>query len=196
MANEQVRLIDLIDDMSSGKDVFFRTVRFVKDVMTEKVKTLALNNTIAKCLEFMEQNQIRHVPIVDCPTGHEEKPCLVGIVSDRDIFRQISPYLGKIGETDSDSRMARQPLMQIISRKPEIVTPATSVASAIKLMIDNNIEMLPVMSNHDLVGIITTTDILMVFIRLDAILRLNSNEGKKKQRHFRSHRYFKQLKML
>ncbi len=182
MADEQVRLIDLIDDMSSGKDVFFHSVRFVKDVMTEKVKTLALNSTIAKCLEFMEQNQIRHIPIVDRPTGQEEKPCLVGIVSDRDIFRQVSPYLGKIGETDSDSRVARQPLMQIITRKPIIVSPETLVADAIKLMIDNYIDMLPVLSNQDLVGIITSTDILMVFIRLDTILRLNSNGEKKKRR--------------
>jgi len=179
---EQVRLIDLIDDMSCGKDVFFRSVRFVKDVMTEDVKTLALNDTIAKCLEFMEHNRIRHIPVVDRPTGQEEKPCLVGVVSDRDIFRQVSPYLGKIGETDSDSRVARQPLMQIVTREPIIVSPETPIADAIKLMIDNHIDMLPVLSNQDLVGIITSTDTLMVFIRIDTILRLNSKGRKKKQR--------------
>ena len=129
MANEQIRLIDLIDDMSSGKDVFFRSVRFVKDIMTKEVKSLTLDDTVGTCLKFMKENHLRHVPVVDSATGEEERACLIGIVSQRDVLRQVSPYLGKIGQIDTDLRAIRQPLCQIISRNPNSVLPESSPAS-------------------------------------------------------------------
>lgn len=181
MTNKQDRLIDLIDNMTSGKDIFFRWVHFVEDIMTKEVKALALDDTIKRCLEFMEENQIRHVPIVDSPTGQEEKPYLIGVVSDRDILRQVSPYLGKIGEADSDSMVTKQTLIQIITRNPITVSPETPITDAATIMIDNQINMLPILSDQNIVGIITSTDILMLFIRLDLILRLHP-EGEKKRR--------------
>ncbi len=183
--NEQVRVIDLIDGMFSGKDIFFRSVRFVKDAMTEDVRTLALDDTIETCLEFMEENQFRHALVVDSPTGQEETPYLVGIVSDKDILRQVSPYLGKIGETYSDLKVKKQPLMQIITRNPITVLPETPIADAITFMIDNHINMLPVLSDQGIVGIITSADILMLFIRsirLDRLSQLHLDDEKKKQR--------------
>ncbi len=81
MPEEQFRLVDLIDDLAAGKDVFFKLVNRVKDVMTKDVKTLTLDGTIEKCLKFMEENHVRHIPVVDSPTGNEESQCFVGIVS-------------------------------------------------------------------------------------------------------------------
>jgi acetoin utilization protein AcuB len=187
MVNEigQVRVVDLIDDMFSGKDVFFHSVRFVKDAMTENVRTLALDDTIETCLEIMKGNRVRHVPVVDSPTGQEKNPYLIGVVSDRDILRQVSPYLGKIGETYSDPKVIKQPLMQIITRNPITVSPETPITDAISLIIDNHINMLPVLSDKNLVGIITSADILMLFIRsirLDKLSQLHTDEGKKEQR--------------
>ncbi len=183
--NGQVRVIDLIDDMFSGKHNFFCSVRFVKDAMTENVRTLALDDTIGKCLEFMEQNKVRHVPVVDSPTGREKTPHLMGIVSDKDILRQLSPYLGKIGQTDSDARVIKQPLMKIITRNPITVSPQTPITDAITLMIEHHINILPAISDQAVVGIITSADILMLFIRsisLDRLSPLNPDEEKKNQR--------------
>ena len=75
MPKEEFRLIDLVDDLSAGKNVFFELVYRVKDVMTKNVKTLMMDGTIEKCLKFMEENHVRHIPIVDKPTGEEETPC-------------------------------------------------------------------------------------------------------------------------
>ena len=182
MTQEQSRLIDLLDDMSSGKDVFFRSIRFVKDVMTEDVKTLTLDDTIEKSLKFMRHNSVRHIPIVDSPTGEDEKQYLVGIVSQRDVFRQISPYLGKIGELNSDLRALKQPLVQIVTRNPKSVSPKTPIADAITIMIDNGIDMLPVLAGQNLAGIITTADILKLFVRLNTICQLCRKMGEKKQK--------------
>jgi len=87
MSNDRFRLIDLIDDMLSGKDVFSQFVRTVKDIMPNNVKTLTLDDTVGKALQFMKQSGIRHVCVVDIPLGEEKKPYFVGVISERDIFR-------------------------------------------------------------------------------------------------------------
>ena len=56
MVNRQFRLIDLIDDMCNGKDVFFQLVRDVKDMMTYDVRTLTLDDSIGMCLKIMKEN--------------------------------------------------------------------------------------------------------------------------------------------
>ncbi len=172
MANRQYRLIDLIDDMCDGKDVFFQSVRNVKDVMTYDVKTLTLEDTIETCLNIMKENKIRHVPVVDISTKGKGKQYFVGIISQRDVFRQISPYLGKVGEEDSDLKALKQPLAKIVSENPKSVSPETPIQDMISIMIDERIDSIPVLLDEDLVGIVTATDILKVFIRLDAIGRL------------------------
>ncbi|MHC4594147.1 MAG: CBS domain-containing protein [Planctomycetota bacterium] len=172
MENRQFRLIDLIDDMCDGKDVFFQFVRNVKDMMTYDVKVLALDDTIATCLKIMEENKIRHIPVVDTAAGEKGKQYFVGIISQRDVFRQISPYLGKVGEEDSDSKAIKQLLGQIVTRKPETVSPETKIQDMITIMVDNHIDAVPVVLDGDLVGIATATDVLKLFARLDTIVQL------------------------
>ena len=96
----------------------------------------------------------------------------MGIISQRDVFRQISPYLGKVGEEDSDLKALKQPLVKIVSENPKSVSPETPIQDMISIMIDERIDSIPVLLDEDLVGIVTATDILKVFIRLDAIGRL------------------------
>jgi len=179
-ANRQYRLIDLIDDMCDGKDVFFRSVRNVKDVMTYNVKMLTLDDTIETCLKTMKENKIRHVPVVDTAT-EEGKQYFVGIVSQRDVFRQISPYLGKVGEEDSDLKALKQLLGKIVTRKPKSVSPETPIQDMITIMFHDRIDSLPVLRDKDLMGIVTATDVLKLFVRLDAIGRLSREKAETEQ---------------
>ena len=103
MTKDQSKLIDIIDDMCETKDILFHMMRSVKDIMTYNVKTLTLDDTIETALEIMTENKIRHIPIVD-NAAKEGEPFFVGIVSQRDIFRQISPCMGKIPQADSDNK--------------------------------------------------------------------------------------------
>jgi len=172
MANRQFRLIDLIDDMRDGKDVLFQSVRYVKDMMTYDVKTLTLDDTIETCLKIMKANKIRHIPVVDIATEEKGKQYFVGIVSQRDVFRQISPYLGKVGEEDSDLKALKQPLAQIVTRKPKSVSPETKIQDMITIMVDNHVDSVPVLIDGNLVGIATAADTLKLFARLEAIGQL------------------------
>lgn len=175
------RLIDLIDDMCAGKDVFFRSVRVAEDIMTADAKTLTLDDTVEACLKCMKDNKVRHVPVMDVLEDEEGKPGktqFVGVVSERDMFRLLSPYLGKLGEDNSDSRALKLPLVQVLTRSPKSVSPKTPMPEMLASMIDGHIDMLPVLDEGELVGVATAGDITKLYVRLDAIRRLRAESAK------------------
>jgi len=182
MSNEPFRLIDLIDQMCDGKDVVFQSVRHAKDLMTRDVKTLTLDDTVETCLRIMDESKIRHVPVVDPTMGEKGKPYFVGIVSQRDVFRQVSPYLGKVGEEEADVKAIQQRLGKIVTRNPESVSPETSIKDLITLMVNEHIDSLPVVLDKNLVGIVTAADVLKFFVRLDAIRHLCPEKTDTQQR--------------
>lgn len=168
-AKSEFRFIDLIDDLCNGKDVFFRFVRTAQDIMAHGVETLTLDDTVEAALLFMKEKKVRHVPVMDLPVGDEEGAYFVGVISERDLFRQISPYVGKIGELDSDRSGLGKKLTDIVTRKPTGMSPETGLAEVIATMISNHTDMAPVLSKGALVGIITSEDIVKLYVRLDML---------------------------
>ncbi|MHC4394795.1 MAG: CBS domain-containing protein [Planctomycetota bacterium] len=182
MENKKVRLIDLIDDMCAGKDLFFRFVCVARDIMAKNLKTLTMDDSLEKCLKFMQDHKIRHVPIIDTAIKKHGKPRFVGVISDRDLIRQISPYVGKIGEQETDQKALRQCLGQLITGNPISISPETPIPEILTCLLDNHIDMVPVVSDGDLVSIVTATDIIKLFVRLDSIRQLSSKSSKSKTR--------------
>ena len=173
MSNDRFRLIDLIDDMRAGKDVFFQFVRVVRDLMPNNVKTLTLDDTVGKAFELMRQDGIRHFCVVDIPIGEEKKPYFVGVISERDVLRQISPNTIKDAAGKTNLKIQRQLLGQIVTRKPKTVSPETSIVKMLSVMLDNHVDMVPVLDGDDLVSVVTTVDIMRLIVRFDAICRLS-----------------------
>ena len=145
--------------------------------MTTNVRTLALDDTVEACLKCMKDNRVRHVPVMDMPTDDSEKPYFVGVVSERDIFRRISPYVGKLGQEDTDSTALQMPLVHVVTRNPRSASPGTPMPEMLVSMIDDHVDMLPVLENGDLVGVVTAGDITKLFVRLDAIRQLCTEPG-------------------
>jgi CBS domain-containing protein len=142
--------------------------------MPNNVKTLTLDDTVGDALEFMKQSDIRHVCVVDVPIGEEKKPFFVGVVSERDIFRQIPPNTGNDEGAKINKKVQRQLLGQVITRKPKTVSPETSIPNMLSVMLDNHVDMVPVIDGEDLVSIVTTSDVMKLIIRFDTINRLST----------------------
>lgn len=179
MENGQLKLIDVIEKMCSEKDVSFQPMRLARDIMNTDVKTLTLDHTISDCLKFMKGRRVRHVPVVDLPNEGETKPYFVGIVSERDVLRLNEPDVGVTGNQKKEKRSLRQLLVNIVARKPKSVSSQTPVQDVIMTMIRNHIDMVPVLDTDDLVGIITTTDLIKLFFRLDKAIHELCPELKK-----------------
>jgi CBS domain-containing protein len=108
--------------------------------------------------------------MVDIPCDDNAKPYFVGIISERDVLRLISPSVKTTSDQEIDKRALRQLLAQIVTRKPKTVSPDTPIAEVLTLLLDNHFDMLPVLDEADVVGIITTTDLLKIFLKLDKVV--------------------------
>ncbi|MHC4477017.1 MAG: CBS domain-containing protein [Planctomycetota bacterium] len=171
MENRQLQLIDVLEQMCFQKNIRLRPMRVARDIMNADVETLTLDHTVRHCLKVMERRRVRHVPVVDLPYAGEEAPYFVGLVSQRDVLRQSTADTEQGGKHKPGQQALRQLLVQIVARKPKSVSPQTPVQDVITTMTCHHIDMVPVLDGADLVGIVTTADLMRVFLKLDGLVR-------------------------
>ena len=113
----------------------------VKDVMTKTLIAIALGSPVAAAAGLMEENGIRHLPVVD------DMDTIVGIVSRRDFN-----LLEQLEEIPVE-RVMTSPIFYISQDVP--------LRSAILKMLDHKISSLIITGdNDDAAGIVTTEDLL------------------------------------
>ena len=166
METKPLALLDLIDERCAENDVVSQSPQVAADIMDKQVRTLTLDHTVSACIKLMKKLNVRHLPLMDISCDYE-KPYFVGIVSQRDVLRVISPSMKEKGCKEVDNRALRQLLAQIVTRKPETVSPDTPISQVLNILLDNHFDMLPVLDGADVIGVITTADILKIFLDLD-----------------------------
>ena len=175
----QLKLIDVIEEMCIQKNISLKPMHVARDVMNAKVRTLTLDDTVNRCLQFMENLRIRHVAVVDLPYEGEKKPYFIGIISQRDVLRMSAPDAKETAKQKVDRRALRQLLGNVVVRKPQSVSLQTPIQDVITTMTCNHIDIVPVLNDDDLVGLITTTDLMKIFFRLDKVTHQLCPELKK-----------------
>ncbi len=141
------------------------------DIMNTGVHSLNMGDTVKRCLEFMEHNSVRHAVIFQESEERGQESTFVGIVSQRDILRQTLPENKQKGNNKIDPHFLRQMLSLIVVRDPISVDPETDIPDIIETLTNNRISIVPVLNGPKLEGIITTTDILQIYQKLDRHLR-------------------------
>ena len=131
----------------------------VASIMTEKVLKVRMDDSIGTMWDIFENVEFHHLLVVE-----ERK--LVGILSDRDILRVISPFLHTLSEKDRDLTILNKKVHQIMTRKPITVGKNTSIEEASRLLLEKNISCLPVTSPEgEIDGIVTWKDILKFYLQ-------------------------------
>ena len=131
----------------------------VASIMTEKVLKVRMDDSIGTMREILENIEFHHLLVVE-----DRKP--VGIISDRDIFRVISPFLDTLSEHERDLIILNKKVHQIMTRTFITVDKDTSIETASSLLLENNISCLPVISpNGEIDGIVTWKDILRFYLQ-------------------------------
>ena len=167
MEKTQVGLFDLVHEIAASIEFELPAISLTTDVMTRKIKFLTLDHTVSNFLEFMKKNKVRHVAIFDPPTEPGAKPFFVGIISERDVLRYTQPDTAKSTKAAEYNKGMKKRLVQFVTRKPICVSPNTPIHKLISIMIQNHIDMIPVLDGTELVGIITTTDIIKLLVTFD-----------------------------
>jgi CBS domain-containing protein len=130
----------------------------VRDIMVKEVATLDVNDELSLANDIMRLGRIRHLPVVDSTR-------LVGIVSERDLFRSSLAQALGYGTQDTRDLMKTVRLKDIMVTGVITIPPDTEVCEATKIMIDEKIGCLPVVEDNRLVGLITETDILAQYVK-------------------------------
>ena len=116
-----------------------------QDLMTSPVCCILIDLTLAKAQEMMQQKRFRHLPVVT------QEGKLTGMLSDRDFIRIQK------GTTVVVS--------SLMSSKVLTATPETSLQLIAESLLEHQIGALPIVNqDHQVVGILTTTDILRAIV--------------------------------
>ena len=134
----------------------------VKDLMQKSVYTVDPDDLIDRVFFLIHYEKIRHLPVV-------EKERVVGIVTDRDLYKALGPKSNSKGVGSGKDKVSQHVIPRmvrnIMHRKVVTIEPEEYAGKAAFLMADRRIGALPVTQKGKLTGIITTTDILMAFAK-------------------------------
>jgi len=128
----------------------------VEKIMSSNLITLELDDDLNKAKDIFESKSIHHILVLD---NNE----LVGIVTDRDLYKHLSPAIGTSKETYSDTMLLQKKIHLIMSRNLITASADISLNEAVLLFHDNHISCLPVVNDDGQpVGIISWRDILKI----------------------------------
>lgn len=131
------------------------TALIVNDVMTHPIETISMDDSIETIQSIFETNQYHHLIV------HGDQNECVGVISDRDLLKNISPFIGKMGERTADRSLLNRRAHQIMTRQLIAVRSNTALRSAARVMLDHRISCLPVLDQHGkCTGIITLRDVV------------------------------------
>ena len=126
----------------------------VQSIMSAKVHTIKPDDTLQQVRQILSEVSYHHL-LVQCDGK------LVGLISDRDVLRNLSPFLGTEKESPQDKELLHIRVETIMSSELVTVDRETSVDCASILLLENNISCLPVVNDEsEIEGIITWKDIL------------------------------------
>ncbi|MDP1549278.1 MAG: CBS domain-containing protein [Nitrosomonas sp.] len=126
----------------------------VSELMSTKLITVELDDKLSVVKEIFESMKIHHLLVI-------ESKKVFGVVSDRDLYKALSPNIGTKTETFKDVATLNKRVHQIVSRNPIVLTPNATIAEAIDIFNTHTISCIPIV-DHEMkpLGIITIRSIL------------------------------------
>lgn len=130
------------------------TSRPVAEIMTRSLITVTPDTTIDRVHDLFEQHSFHHIPVV-------ERNVLVGIISKSD-YLKIRHMLATTwsGETICQDMYKDMCAGDIMSREPLKIESADTIGLAADIFKANALHALPVVDDGELVGIVTSHDLL------------------------------------
>jgi acetoin utilization protein AcuB len=130
----------------------------VQDIMQRGVIIVSPKQKLPELMHLLRRRGVRHLPVM-------EEGSLVGIISDRDLKGAVASLVAGQGGSHSKSPSPELMASDVMTRAVVTVAPMFSVEEAARLMVTKKISALPVTEGGRLVGIVTETDVLHLFIR-------------------------------
>lgn len=143
-------------------------VRTADMIMARNLVTMMAHQTLAEAIEVLQEHELRHVPIVD------EENHLIGIISDRDILRNL-PYVCRnhlqsstkfredLFRMEGSKAVLSQPIETLMTTKLVTIEQNCPLVEAALILMKKKFGVLPVVdSERKLQGIVSVVDLLSV----------------------------------
>ena len=150
----------------------------VKDVMTHDVIAVGPEVSLRDAAALLVTHRISGMPVVAGGT-------VVGVISKRDfLFKEQRPledsgWRARLVEpfaARKQPRLEARLVSDAMTAPAVTIGAATSVALAARRMLEAGVNRLPVVANGELVGIVTSSDLVRAFVRPDREIELEIKE--------------------
>ena len=134
---------------------------YVKDHMTANPITITPDTSVSKALDLMQKGEFHRLPVVD-GDGKLKGLITEGIVTDSTGSNKTSLSIYELNYL-----LSRMNVDEIMIRDVVTITADKFVEQAADMMLDNSINVLPVVDGENrVIGIITEKDIFRTFVEL------------------------------
>jgi acetoin utilization protein AcuB len=125
----------------------------LEKIMSRPVVTVELDDSLRAIKEILDAAPFHHLLV------HEDG-ILYGVITDRDLYKALSPNLGTPLESARDTATLNKRAHQIMTRKPWTLPRTADVFEAIHLFNHRGIACVPIVDEDKRIeGIVTTRDI-------------------------------------
>jgi CBS domain-containing protein len=128
--------------------------------MTVDPISVPTGTTLAAARARMQRDEVRHLLVLD-DDGH-----LAGIVTSGDVMEAWPSEYSGLEPAEVRELMARVSVDEIMATKVATIDPDATMSEAANLMFAQRIGALPVVEDHQVVGILTNSDILQGLVRV------------------------------
>ena len=126
----------------------------LNEIMSSSLITVEMDDPLKTIKEIFENAAIHHILVV-------ESHSLLGVISDRDFLKSITPSLGTIAETSNDITILNKKAHQIMSRQLVTLEPDASIKDAIDIFNQHNISCIPIVGkDKKIVCVVSWRDII------------------------------------
>lgn len=115
----------------------------LSSIMTKKVITAGPDDKLSVARDVFMKNRVHHLPIV---RGTQ----LVGILTTYDMFKLI----------DSGHDYDHVHIKEVMTKHVATLEPGDKIGSAAELFLENLFHAVPIVENGELVGIVTSFDVI------------------------------------
>ena len=131
----------------------------VGGIMTARVVSVEMDDRLEVVKKIFDTLKFHHLLVVD------DRGILKGVVSDRDLLKALSPYVGSAAENARDVATLNKRVHQIMSRDLVTLQPRASIPEAVKLFLEQRISCIPIVDGSlKPVGILSWRDVLKTLL--------------------------------
>jgi CBS domain-containing protein len=126
----------------------------VSDLMSRNILVGHVTNSFTHTLRIFAEMTFHHLPIVG------DKQEIIGMISSNDMLKSLALRLPMLKQSDDETLNMVFDIQELMTPDPQVISSEASVSEALSLFSKHHIHALPVVDKNELVGIITSNDVL------------------------------------